>query len=1357
MWGVLLLLPGASLAQEQPQWIWSADQRTGSVPEGPCFFRKLFSVDRPISGELKIAADDEYEVFLNGRRIGTGKSTEVLDQYDVSGFLRTGQNLVAVRVANTRGATAALGASLTVRDRAGSALTISSDASWLTHLSPLPLWHTPLYNDSRWTKAQTLGRVGATPPWDSVERQRQIADGPAPARSPTPADDPAPLAAEPVEPRQMPVSVEPALPVAQTPATGPGETGLHNRTPESAPPPAQTPGPAPARREPAPVTRSEPPAERPAPKTAPSNQEDQFVVELVMDGQTTGSLLAVTFNEFGHVLASREQGGVVLIYDANRDGLVDQVRVANDQIKDCRGLLCLNGELFATGQGPEGLALYRLTDEDRDGQFEQIRTVLKFEGQGGQYGPRGIVLGTDGLLYVAIGCLARPAAKADPVSPYRRYYEGDLVQPRYEDPNSDLAGVSAPAGTIIRLTPDGQKLQTIAGGFYDAAGLAIDQLGELFAQDSETAADLGTPWFRHAAVYHVLPGAEFGWRSGSAKWPEHFVDRLPATLETGRGAVTGMTFYNHYAFPEEYRNALFIANWTHGRISALKLEPRGSSYTAASELFVDDPALHVTGMAVGPDGALYFVTGDQGEAGGLYRIRWTGKLPPGASDWGSGLSGVIRQPQLEAAWSRQRIASEKTAMGEEWGRLIEGVAASQANSWSYRARALDLLQLFGPAPATAHLTALTGAEAAQVRVKAAELMGLRDERQTRDALIGLLGDSDLAVCRRACEALVRRGQTPPPNALIEVLKSDDRHAVWSARKLLECIPPDQWSERLLAGDDHRVVLQAGLALLVVQPGPENARRVLDRLTALAGGFTSDRDFLDLLRVLQLALLRGDIAPEDAAESAQLLAEEFPSKDRLINRELMRLLAYLRVSSIMDRYLEYLGSEETLDVEKLHVALHLPLLADDWNVGRQIQLIEFLDAAQGVRGGSARDHCVTKASRDFAQSLSDEQTRAILAEGDRWPHAAVALLYRLPERLDADTRTTLTRLDERLAENHDHPSRRLKVGIVAVLARSGDPESLAFLRSLWDRAPERRPAVAMGLAQWPSGENWNYLVRSLPLVEADVAREILEKLQQAELAPEEPEYYRQVILRGLELDGPGAAAAVALLEHWTGIQQAADGDRQAQLAAWQEWFAATWPDHPQARPSAPRAGRIWQYDALIGQLADDGTGPASAENGAVVFLSAGCASCHRCGEQGGGRAPDLTSVGHRLMRKEIVKSLLYPSDVVAVPYLTKIVITTRGRVLSGRISPLTEPGAVVLVQPDAQRVAVPVADVDETRAIHVSDMPEGLLEPLSAQDIRDLFAFLLAGHEPLLARQTAAPVEPETNENLPQPPESGVEP
>ena len=328
------------------------------MPEGTCYFRKSFTLDEPAAGDLKIAADDEYEAYLNGRRIGTGGGTGQLDQYDVSSFLRSGENLLAVRVTNRQGSTAALGVRLTVKARARGLVTISSDASWLTNVWPLPLWQTPLYNDSRWANSQALGLVGRTPPWDDVPARHRIANMPAPE------DEPA------------------AAPAGKPPAPPAGSQMLSSRkmngpAPAVAAPPAPRPAPAAS---PPPTAGTEPAAKPPAAKTAPEG-EDQFVVEQVLDGQTTGSLLAVSFNEFGHAIASREQGGLLLIHDSNRDGLLDQVRVASDQIKDCRGLLCLNGELFATGKGPQGLALYRLTDQDRDGQFDQLRALLEVRGQ----------------------------------------------------------------------------------------------------------------------------------------------------------------------------------------------------------------------------------------------------------------------------------------------------------------------------------------------------------------------------------------------------------------------------------------------------------------------------------------------------------------------------------------------------------------------------------------------------------------------------------------------------------------------------------------------------------------------------------------------------------------------------------------------------------------------------------------------------------------------------------------------------------------------------------------------------------------------------------------------------------------
>lgn len=67
-------LCGGLLAAAQPQWIWSPDHRKGIAPQGAvCHFRKTFSVRNPEAARIAIAADDAFELFVNGRRVGNGE------------------------------------------------------------------------------------------------------------------------------------------------------------------------------------------------------------------------------------------------------------------------------------------------------------------------------------------------------------------------------------------------------------------------------------------------------------------------------------------------------------------------------------------------------------------------------------------------------------------------------------------------------------------------------------------------------------------------------------------------------------------------------------------------------------------------------------------------------------------------------------------------------------------------------------------------------------------------------------------------------------------------------------------------------------------------------------------------------------------------------------------------------------------------------------------------------------------------------------------------------------------------------------------------------------------------------------
>lgn len=1047
-----------------------------------------------------------------------------------------------------------------------------------------------------------------------------------------------------------------------------------------------------------------------------------FEVQRVIDAEETGSLIAMACNEFGQIILSREGGPLLLAIDSDGDDIVDTLRVYCDKVKNVQGVLALNGQVYVTADGTEGNGFYCLSDHDRDGILEESRLLFRFEGEMGEHGAHGITLGPDGWIYIIIGNHSTPLKEYAASSPHHGYYEGDLVGPRYEDPGGHAVGRRAPGGAIIRTDLSGKTVELFAGGLRNTYDLAFSREGELFIHDSDMESDLGTTWYRPSRICHVTPGGELGWRSGWAKWPEYYVDSLPAIANTGRGSPTGAIFYTHHMFPEKYRNALFLADWSKGRILAAHLKPNGASYTANTEVFLQGQPLNVTDIDVGPDGWLYFITGGRGTGGGVYRVVYSGEVPEDARNLGSGITPALRMPQLESAWSRQQIARIRQQLGEDWGPMLLGVARSTTNPTRYRTRALDLMQLYGPRPSTSLLLELSLDKNETIRAKVADLMGIHGGNEIHERLVDLLEDSDRMVRRRAMEALVRAEQTGPPDIVIPILASDDRFEAWAARRLLERSPVDQWRPEILSAASHRVFVQGAMALLIAEPNRENAVAVIDRIRELMTGFVSDRDFIDMLRVTQVAIMQGDIPPEELTPLREQLAQEFPAGHDLMNRELVRLLVHLQCSSIMERYLTYLYADVPKP-ERMHLGMYLRFLESGWTTEQKMKLFHFLAEAKQWDGGSSYPLYLAHAARDMAKGMTLEESIQMLPQGDELTDAALGALYNLPSELNDDLRDALKALDQKLDGHRDPAKRKLMVGIVAVLARDGSDESMSYLRSVWDRNPERRDSVAMGLAQTPHGENWRYLVESLPILESVPLQEVVFRLLSVDRAPQDPEHIRQLILAGLRLKERGAEEAVLLLENWTGEQLGEDSDDwQRKLALWQDWFARSFPDLPPAMPPEDEEGNKWKFDELYEFLAStEGRNGDSAE-GAIVFQKATCDKCHRYGNVGEAMGPDLTDLATRFTRKEMLQSILYPSHVISGQYVAKKLLLADRRTLTGIVSPGPSGEKTVLTS-EGKKIAVPEEDIDEIAPSKLSGMPDGLLEELTEEEIADLFSYL----------------------------------
>ena len=492
-------------------WIWSPAYKKDEVPVGECYFRKTFEVNQADFGQVHVACDNQYELYVNGRLIGKGGDWRKMDVHDINKYLVHGTNVVAIKAVNTDAGAAGLVARVVIKEKGSTYESFSTDETWKTSVKPAADWAQAKMRDSEWLPAKVYGQLGAVLPWGD---EIVIAD-----------------------------------------------EGSRFLT------------------------------------------DPEFTVERLVTDEQAGSLITMAFNAAGDILASREGGGILIIRDKDKDGTFESVEPFCAEVKNIQGILSLGNRVYAVGDGPEGGALYQMMDVDGDGKSDKLAALVKFRGVIGEHGPHTVRLGPDGLLYILSGNFAQVATSIDPHSPYVTTYEGDLVQPRYEDPKGHAVGVPAPGGSILRTDTNASFVEMVAGGFRNPYDFTFNNDGELFTYDADMEWDVGSPWYRPTRVVHAVPGGEFGWRSGWSKFPAYYLDNLPPTVEMGAGSPTGVVYYDHNAFPPRLQNTLFVGDWALGQIHAIKLERDGATYKAKVSTFLKGRPLNVTGLDVGPDGA----------------------------------------------------------------------------------------------------------------------------------------------------------------------------------------------------------------------------------------------------------------------------------------------------------------------------------------------------------------------------------------------------------------------------------------------------------------------------------------------------------------------------------------------------------------------------------------------------------------------------------------------------------------------------------------------------------------------------------------------------------------------------------
>lgn len=154
------------------------------------------------------------------------------------------------------------------------------------------------------------------------------------------------------------------------------------------------------------------------------------------------------------------------------------------------------------------------------------------------------------------------------------------------------------------------------------------------------------------------------------------------------------------------------------------------------------------------------------------------------------------------------------------------------------------------------------------------------------------------------------------------------------------------------------------------------------------------------------------------------------------------------------------------------------------------------------------------------------------------------------------------------------------------------------------------------------------------------------------------------------------------------------------------------DTPQARLDAIEK---WKKH-LMPETVAKGDKTAGAE-----LFKRHCANCHKLYGEGKTLGPDLTG-SNRSSLDYLLMNVLDPSSVVPKQFTTSVILLDDGRVVNGVIVSQTDQS--LTVQTEKELLTISRTDVESIKETGKSLMPDGLLDTLTADQVRDLFKFVM---------------------------------
>ncbi|MCB9951803.1 MAG: hypothetical protein H6824_12550 [Planctomycetaceae bacterium] len=488
---------------------------------------------------------------------------------------------------------------------------------------------------------------------------------------------------------------------------------------------------------------------------------------------------------------------IKVLEDTDGDGKVDKVTIFAEGLNIPSGIAVGYGGVWVAN-APDILFLQ---DTDGDLKADKQEVIVTGFGRTDTHElPNAFTWGPDGWLYGLNGVFNYCDVK------YGK------ENPNYSDEHPGWKFTCA----MFRIHPRTREFQIFAEGTSNPWGIATNDEGDFFI----SACVIDHLWHISESAYYIRQGGPYP----AHTWPMRSI----VNHKHQKAAYCGITWFDSEAYPEEYRNVLYMGNIHGGCINADIVERTGSTYAGkphpgfepkkgawdkdeygiiaktgeesapklADFLSANDPWFMPVVQKVGPDGCLYILdwydryhcyqdanadpAGIERERGRLYRVVYKGHKNAKADDLGAKSSDelvkLLADSNIYNRETAQRLLSERMSSGEE-------ISLGESDNKHAQLGRLRVTAASNPNSET--LLKIMSRKDADMRAFGVRMAG--DAKEIDDAVAArlkeLAKDKSPVVQRQVVIAVCKQKSIDPIPVLLEVLTTcgDDPlipHLVW---------------------------------------------------------------------------------------------------------------------------------------------------------------------------------------------------------------------------------------------------------------------------------------------------------------------------------------------------------------------------------------------------------------------------------------------------------------------------------------------------------------------------------------------------------------------------------------------------